>query len=241
MHPMRTLALITVVGAALAGCDDATTPEGDASVALSFAVAPSAGLAGMASARAEATFASAASSLTLTTAELRMEEIVLERSDGEGSADSDGDSDVDSDSDGPANQKLAFDDVTVALPLQGGVVTPFTEPLPAGSYEELEMDVEAIRLVGTVDGEPFDVVVEVDLELEMEFSPPLEIVEGDEPFSITVTVDPMAWFANDDGTFIDPRDLEDDDALLNRLRQRLALSFDAFEDSDRDGSDSDSR
>ncbi len=223
---------------AVAACEDGAGPEGEVPLTLSFAVAPPGGLASLADGTAS-TIAADASQLELDAVVLGIEELVLEHEDGDGGADSDGDSEIDSDSDGAANEKFAVEGTTVSLPVGGGIITPFSEPVPAGLYEELELDIFEIQFIGTADGEAFDVTVPVDLELEMEFEPGLEVVAG-EPLNVTVTVDPMVWFENEDGTFLDPRELSTDEAALNRLRQRMALSFEAFEDSDGDADQEDS-
>lgn len=230
--------VVSLVVLAMTGCDDVGLGPGEGvPVTLSLAVEPRGGLAG--SLEPGLTLALAAETLELESVELIVDELVLEREDGDGTADSDGDSEADSDSDGGANEKFEIEGTTIELPLNGEVVTPLSETVPAGLYEELEIDIAVVRLTGFVDGEAFDVVVPVDLELEIEFEPPLE-VDGTEPFNITITVDPLAWFENDDGTFIDPRDLSTDEALMNTVRQRMAVSFDAFEDSDHDADSDDS-
>ncbi|MBW3553748.1 MAG: DUF4382 domain-containing protein [Gemmatimonadetes bacterium] len=230
--------MLPLVVIAMAGCDDiGLGPQGEVPLTLSFAVEPRAGLAGAAD--GGLSLASTAETLTLSAVSLHVEELVLERAEGDANVDSDGDSEADSDSDGGANEKFEVEGAIIDLPLEGGVITPLSQPVPAGRYEEIEVDIQAVRLVGTVDGEGFDVLVPVDLELEMDFEPPIE-VSGDETFNITISIDPLAWLENPDGTFIDPRDLATDGSLMNLVRQRMALSFDAFEDSDHDADSEDS-
>lgn len=224
---------------ALVACDLGSGPEDEVPVSLSFAVRPRAGLAGVAAGSWTPALSDGARTLELTTVQLNVEELTLERAEVDG-ADSDGDSDSDSDSDGPGNERFVAQGATVTLPLGGGVITPFSEPVPVGLYEELEIDIEGVRLVGTVDGQAFDVTLPLDLELEMEFEPPLEVLNPDEPFNVTISIDPLAWLKNSDGSFIDPRQLATDSSLRNRVRQRMALTFKAFEDSDHDGDDEDS-
>ena len=228
---------IAVLG--LAACDDlGLGPDGEVPMTLSFAVEPRTGLAGSV-AEAGLSLAYAAETLTLSAVSLHVEELVLEREEGDALVDSDGDSEADSDSDGGANEKFEVEGAVIDLPLDGGVITPLSQPVPAGRYEEIEVDIQAVRLVGTVDGAAFDVLVPVDLELEMDFEPPVE-VSGDETFNITISIDPLAWLENGDGTFIDPRELATDASLMNLVRQRMALSFKAFEDSDSDADSEDS-
>ncbi|HSH45490.1 MAG TPA: hypothetical protein VK966_06525 [Longimicrobiales bacterium] len=236
---IRVLVLPLMV-AGVAACDDdnGVGPNGDAPMTLSFAVEPRSGLATM---RAEPglTLESAAAALSLDAVELHVEELVLEREDGDGDVDSDGDSDTDSDSDHAGNEEFVAEGAIIDLPLDGSVITPLSHVVPAGLYEELELDIQGVRLTGEADGEAFDVLVPVDLEMEMEFDPPLEAFDG-EDLNVTITVDPLAWVENSDGSFIDPRDLATDPELMNTVRQRMALSFDAFEDSDHDADSEDS-
>lgn len=227
-----------VIALGAVACDTGSGPGDDeVLMTLSFAVQPRAGLAGLAA--SAPALVHGASTLELEVVQLGVEELVLEHDDVDG-PDSEGDSEEDSDSDGDSNESFVVQGTTVTVPLNGDLLTPFSEVVPVGLYQELEMDIQTLHLVGKVDGEAFDVTIPVDIELEMEFEPPLEVVEGDEPFNVTVVIDPLAWFENADGSFIDPRELGDDESELNRLRQRMALTFDAFEDSDHDGDDQDS-
>lgn len=229
---------IPLLSAVLSACDIGG-PDDDANLSVSFAVQPRVGLAGMAAGSWTPSLAFGANTLTLSTVQLNVDEVVLERSEVDG-ADSERDSEDDSDSDGGGNQKLVVNGATVALPLAGGVITPIAGSVPVGLYEELEIDVDAIRLVGVVDGAPFDVTVPLDLELDLQFDPPINVVDANAPFNVTVLIDPLLWFRRFDGSFIDPRQLLTDRSLRSLVSQRMALTFDAFEDSDHDGDDRDS-
>ena len=44
---------------------------------------------------------------------------------------------------------------------------------------------------------------EAEIEIEMEFDPPLVILEEDPEKVVIVTVDPVAWFTLPDGTVLD--------------------------------------
>lgn len=231
------LPVVALALAALVACDGGTGPDGQVPVTLSFAVEPHGGLAALMAADGLAP-ADAAEALTLSAVTLNVDELVLEREEGDG-IDADSDSEIDSDSDGPGNEKFVVNGAMIDLPFDGTVITPLDHSVPAGRYEEIEIDISSVRLVGTADGEAFDVLVPVDIELEMDFDPSMEVA-GDEVFNITISVDPIAWLDNGDGTYIDPRDLATDGALLNQVRQRMAVSFDAFEDSDHDADSEDS-
>lgn len=233
---VAVLALSTLAVA----CDDGTTsPDGMAPLTLSFTTgAPQQGLAA-----SVATFSVPISdgthTLDVERAWIEYSSIEVERADGSWDGDSDGDSDSESDSDGNHDEYIELDGGTFELPVESGVITPFTTLLPAGVYDELEVDVTGLRLVGTYDGESFDVTIPVDLDLELEIDPPMELVEG-ETLNLTVQVNVPVWFRSADGHILDPRDIAVDDDLRYSFRQRLAFAFHAFEDSDRDGDDQDS-
>lgn len=150
------------------------------------------------------------------------------------------DSDADSDSDHEGNARFRAGAATVSLPLAGGMITPFTGEIPVGTYSRLEMDAEFLRLKGTYDGEAFDLTIPVSAELELTFSPPLEVTSSSEPVNVSVTVDVSAWFKDANGNTIDPRQLATNAALRAEFRNRVRASFKAFEDADKDGDDSDS-
>lgn len=155
-------------------------------------------------------------------------------------ANDDDDSDADSDSDHNGNATFRSGPTTVALPLEGGVITPFSGQLPFGTYDRLELDAEFARIRGTVDGQAFDVTVPIERELELRFSPPLVVNEGSQPLNATVNVDVASWFRTSDGRVIDPRTLNTDASARSAFRQRVGTSFNAFEDEDGDADDDDS-
>jgi hypothetical protein len=152
----------------------------------------------------------------------------------------DDDSDADSDSDHEGNARFRAGAVTVALPLQGGLITPFSGQVPPATYRGLEMDADFVRLRGTYDGQAFDVTVPVNAELELRFVPPLEVTSSGDPVNVSVNVDVSSWFRDSSGNTIDPRRLATDATLRAEFRDRVRASFRAFEDGDRDGDESDS-
>ncbi len=178
--------------------------------------------------------------LNLQSVDITFDEITLERAERTSGGDSDGDSDSDSDSDGPSNHKLRRDGTTIALPMQGGVITPITETLPNGLYEEIELDFDVVRLRGTFDGQAFDVTVPVRTELDIRFDPPLEIGSETDRLNVTIAIDPLMWLRRADGALIDPRLFATNPDLRAQFVNRIRASIRAFEDADRDADDSDS-
>lgn len=236
-------ALALALAATMVACDDMGIDSRETEpVSLSFATRFGDGLAGAARLAAPP-IGDGTDTVELSALSVTFDEVVLERSeddvdgDSDGESDGDSDSEADSDSDGASNEEFGSGPITVDVPVEGGVVTELSVPVPVGRYEELELDIASVRLVGTHNDEAFDVTVPLDLELETEFDPPIEV---DDALNLTVTIDLDAWLRESDGTVIDPRALATDDAMRSRLMQRIALSLDAFEDSDRDADDSDS-
>jgi hypothetical protein len=178
--------------------------------------------------------------LQLTAVDITLDEITIERSELSSGGDSDGDSDMDSDSDGPSNVRLRRAGTVIALPMQGGVITPIDESLPVGFYEEIELDFESVRLTGSYDGQPFDVNVPVKTELDVRFHPPIEIDAETDRINVTVAIDPFMWLRRADGALIDPRLFETEPELRAQFVNRIRASIRAFEDADRDADDADS-
>jgi hypothetical protein len=125
---------------------------------------------------------------------------------------------------------------TVDLPLTGGMVTLPANTLPTGTFREFELRVSSVRLRGTFDNTPFDVTLAVNVKSEIEFSTPLEIVDG-KATTITVNVPVNKWLVNADGSLVDPNKLQTNPTLLAQVKARIASSFRAFEDDDHDGQD----
>jgi len=81
--------------------------------------------------------------------------------------------------------------------------------------------------------------VPVNAELELRFSPPLDVTSS-EPVNVNVNVDVSSWFRDASGNVIDPRQLNTNAELRAQFRNRVRASFRAFEDGDHDGDESDS-
>lgn len=172
--------------------------------------------------------------LDLQHGDLTLGDVRLDREDGR--------SHGDSDSDGRHDDDAVFHNgpVTIALPLDGGVVSPFTRDVPFGTYDELEADLEFLRLRGTYDGEPFDVTIEIDRELALELDPPLVVDANHSGRNVTIDADIAHCFRDPAGTPIDPRRLAHDPDLRASVRDCIARAMHAFEDHDRDADDEDS-
>lgn len=222
-----------------AGCDTFGLGEHER-FSLSFAVAHQPGSSRPSLAILTDSLSFDGHTLSLTAVDITLDEITVERAELSSGGDSDGDSDADSDSDGPSNVHLRETGTVIALPMQGGVVTPIDRPMPNGFYEEIELDFQSVRLVGSFDGQAFDIVVPVRTELDLEFRPPVEIDAETDRINITVAIDPLMWLRTADGALVDPHRFSTEPELRAQFVNRLRASIEAFEDSDRDADDSDS-
>lgn len=229
--------LVTLVAAA---CADLLSNDRTQEASLSFGVTQNGSLV--------AASTSGLSAIVLTggdghTIDLQSADVVFSEMTFEGqNVDSgdDDDSDMDSDSDHDGNAKFRAGATTVSLPLEGGVITPFTGQIPLGTYRRLEMDAEFLRIRGTYDGQTFDVTVPVNAELELGFSPPLEVTSSSVPVNVSINIDVSNWFKDTNGNTIDPRQLNTNATLRAQFRNRVRASFRAFEDEDHDADESDS-
>lgn len=147
----------------------------------------------------------------------------------------------------------------VSLPLGDGAATiaAIDVPVPAGTYSELEMKLRPLnpssgedgrflaahpdfaginlRVRGTFDGAAFEYTASLDDEIEMDFSPALEV--GDAGVNITVNLDVLSWFRDAEGTLIDPRTAVSGQANASVVSANIWRSLAVFEDDDHDGYD----
>ena len=256
MRTRRNIPTLALAALAFAACDDISGSDfhGDTAASLSFAVAPAASAAettwvGSRLAGVIVTDA-AGRTLEVTQVQVVMEELELDRQF------DDDCNDVD------ACERFEAGPVLIDLPVDGGMISPFDAPIPADTYDELELEIDdadddttsaqffaahptwpqdaSIRVVGTFDAndgagvQPFDVYLEIDAEIERELIPPLVVTDSAQDVNVTVEIDVAAWF-QDAGGLIDPRELASNDAMVGALEDRIEETFDAFEDEDRDG------
>lgn len=254
----NTMNILTLALAATASvaCDDIAGSDfdGDTGATLSFAVAPAGNTVqrgGSGSRLAGVVLTDGAGrTLEIALVQVVMEDVELERQ-------------LDDDcNDVDACEKFEIGPVLIDLPLDGGVITPFDVPIPADTYDELELEIDdasddstsaqffaenptwpqdaSIRIVGTFDAndgagpQPFDVYLEIDAEIERELVPPLVVTDSAQDVNVTIQIDLAVWLTSGSG-LIDPRDLASNDDLQDELEDRIEDSFEAFEDRDRDG------
>jgi len=141
-------------------------------------------------------------------------------------------------------------------PLTEGAAAEFTVNLPAGTYDELELQIHkptstsadqafvlanpdfagvSIRVNGTWNGAPFTFTTDLTQKVEVEFENPLVVAVGGET-ALTLLLDVRGWFLDQGGgTLLNPLTLTQQ--ARSRVEQNIRQSFHAFEDEDHDGDD----
>ncbi len=241
-HPAWRMALVaagTTAALMLGACADATGTSGaNARTSVSFqasrTTAAATGSADLAAAVIPVT--QGGHTLDITSAEMVVSRVTLKPAGD--SAFSEGDSDNESDSDRRDAATIRSGATTIALPLDSWVITPFTSPVPQGSYNRLRLDTDFLRVKGTYDAQAFDVTLPVNLHLQLRLDPPLVVGPATDSANVTVNVNVTQWFVRN-GTVLDPRTLQGDRSLLNSVRNAIRASFHAYKDRDHDGRDHD--
>jgi hypothetical protein len=182
--------------------------------------------------------------LVVTRARIVLDEIELEEFSGR-----------DCDNSGPGRDpecpEIEIGPFLVDLPLTGGVRSAISAQIPAGTYHEIEFDVEpvddsnagaraffaanpdiprnrSIIVEGTYNNQPFVFMSSSRFELELEFEPRLVVDAGGT--NVTVDVDVASWFRSG-GTVLNPGNT----AMTGAIEARILASFAAFLDDNRDG------
>ena len=221
------------------GCGDDTGPGPTAEFSLSFTAVP----AGTASAAAvtAASITDGTHTLELTQVEATFSEIELEAGvdDDDGEDGDEAEDGVGGDDDDDENEGGEFETgpVTVDLPIDGGVVTPFTGPIPVGTYRQMGLEIARVRVRGTYDGQPFDETIAAEAEAEKTLDPPFVVSSDADRPNVTIALHPYDWFREADGSLADPRATNTDAGLRGRVRDRIESSLDAFADGNRDGNE----
>src|SRR6056297_2833830 len=141
------------------------------------------------------------------------------------------------------------------LPLDGSPLVITEKQIPAGLYDEFELEIEkpddddvqindsdfrdetgsySLVVKGLFNGEEFTFRSTEDFELEMDLNPPLEVTET-ESSTLVVSVDVNSWFKDSNGEYLDPKDF----ANTERINETIEESFEGFEDDDDDDDDND--
>lgn len=228
---------------AIIGCSDTSTaPAGTRPVTLAFSTASGA-VANLAP-----SFVETPAPLVITRAQLVFSESELEPVGASCATASTAESDDD------GCPELKSGPMLVDLPLDATTRSVVAVNIPAGSYEELEFEIDAvsthsddrpadvqafltahpefegvsIRVEGTYNGEPFVFTTGVEVEMELEFEPPITI-DGTSNL-LVIHVDLGNWFRTETGEAIDPRTANAGGENKSRVDENIEKSFDAFEE-----------
>ena len=146
------------------------------------------------------------------------------------------------------------EDFIVNLPLDGTPLVLTEKNIPAGYYDEFEMEIEkpdddvyiedrdfrdetgkySVVVKGTFNNEDFTFRSREDFEIEVDLEPPLKIEEG-ETSILVISIDVSSWFKGKDGEYLDPKDYGN----TERINNNIEISFEAFEDKYDDDDDDD--
>jgi hypothetical protein len=150
--------------------------------------------------------------------------------------------------------RLDLGPMLLDLPLGGTSTSPLTVTIPAGTYSQVEFELDdvntgtrasqadkdfltahpefrdvTVKVTGTYKGAAFTFLSRASAEVEFEFSPALVVQSGVND-NVTVKLDLAAWFKNASGAVLAP-------TVANQatIDQNITSSFSAFGDRDRDG------
>lgn len=225
-----TLALLLLC---LQGCD--TTETNTATVSLSLASGSS--------------LQKISQDFQLTEVKILLKDIKLEK------ASEDDDLDKGMDDDDSDCENVRMDPMVVNLNLNGMTTNFVVSNLPAGTYDELEFEIHkpkgseippdpefkegddnskrySVIVKGTIDGIPFVYKSSKSAHQEIEFEPPLVIIENSKT-NLTLVVDPYGWFY-EDNMFLDPTNPANSNDIDNNIKDSFKQ---CFEDDDHDGDD----
>ena len=240
---MKYRSLAIAFSLVLGSCSTGPTQLRD--VAVSFtATTPTAGPALL-----DGAAAPAAQTIVLTSVEIVLREIELRRSD---TSDCDLLGEVVEDE----CEEFAAGPVLVSIPVDGSVSQEFSIGISEGSYDQIEFDIHkvgtgnaaddqflmshptfadlSIRVRGTYNGQDFVFETDLDVEQELAFFPALQI---DASTNITIAVGLDGWFVDGAGQTIDPATGNQGQPNEALIEENIETSIEAFEDSNRDGSD----
>lgn len=238
--PYRFGAPAVLIGAMLlAACADGSSgPGGRNAVSLSFAAATQGSAGSSVASAAVIPVSDGRHTLDLDRVDLTVRRLELDRThdfDEDSDVDTDEDSDRDSDRDGRDHAAFATGPLNIEVPMDGRLVTVLTEPIPPGRFDQVEIELRAVRFRGTFDRQPFDVTMRVNADVEIDLDPPFVVDEDVDRLNLTIELNAVRWLRERDGSLVDPRALETNDNVRARVRTRIVRSFLAFEDHDRDG------
>jgi hypothetical protein len=251
---------IAALALALApGCTDGAGPL-NSNVQVSFATrdpaaAPAPGWAGaarMPGAPTDDTLSDGTNTLIITKAEIVLEKIKFEPVEV---------ADCDVAPEPAGCEDVEVGPVLVDLPLSPGAKRQFEVDLPAASYKEIQFVIhkvtsdasdaafraahpdfpvgQSIRVQGTFNGTPFTYLTELNVEQELDLTPPLVVTDTTTGTNVTIRVGLAGWFRASNGALINPATGNKGQPNESLVNENIKRSIEAFEDRDGDGDKSD--
>jgi len=242
------MSVVAALGIAFMGaCSDSSGPSlraGEGRVALLVTGrGPSAGAIA-----APETIGLGGDVLVVQQVEIVVRKIELEGVGGDACEDSNSDANNDDDC-----EEVELGPLLIDLPLGGGTARRLLVAIAAGSYDEIELEVHklggdaadrdllalhptlngvSIRVRGTFNGVEFVYVTDLDVEQEIQLSPPLVVVAG-ATAEITLMVDVRDWFLNATRTgLINPTTALNGQPNEGLVNENIHRSFEAECDND---------
>jgi hypothetical protein len=161
-------------------------------------------------------------------------------------------------SDNEDSLDFELENTFISLPLDGGAAIITDRVVPAGIYEEFELNVErpdddsprptdtdfwdetgrySVVVIGTWNGQPFKYRSSQELEIEIEFSPKL-VVNENNGYVVELNVDFGSWFQSN-GATVDPTLSTNRAGIESRMRNSFNVLSRDDDDDDRDEDDDD--
>lgn len=253
---MRSSRLAPILlGAALAACSNGSTgPSGTGTLQFQLATSGTG-----ATSSPEATVASitrGADVLVVTSVQLVARKIKLERAEGTCPTADLSDAGTGDAEDSNECPNLRLGPLLLSPPLTLGAASAFTIDLPAGTYDELRLQIHkptnhtsdaaflaanpgfanvSMLVMGTFNGAPFTFTTNISAEVEIALAHPVVVV-ADGSTSLTMLLDVNAWFLSQGGAaLISPLALTQQ--TRTQIEQNIRLSFRAFHDQNHDGTE----
>lgn len=257
---MSTAKRLFVLGAAItavAACSDTTNPLAGTgqSVSLSFAGRnPGAtGVLAVAAAGDSMVIAVGTDTLVLTSVDLVLRKIEMERANFTVNCDSIPASDS-------RCEEFTTGEILVHVPLAAGATTSFTIPVDSGTFSKAKFDLHkpgtdsidlaflaanpswpvntSIRVTGRFNGAAFTFTTSLDANTETAFVPPLVINASGTSTNLTLRTDVSVWFKTVGGALISPATANNGQPNQSTVENNIKNSFKTFRDENKDGNES---
>jgi hypothetical protein len=236
---------LLLAAAALACSDNPAGPEGQGTVVFQLATT---GTGATTAPSLAVTVTRGTDVIVITDVQLVARKIKLEQEDASCPANIEEDPEEEAEC---PNLKLG--PVLLDPPIEEGADATFTVDLPAGVYDELQLQIHkptgsndvafiaanpefdgvSIRVNGTWNGTPFTFITDLTQVIEIELEDPI-VVAVDGTTALTLLLDVRSWFLDQGGgALLNPLALSQQ--ALSRVEQNIRQSFHAFEDDDQDG------